>query len=87
MPYRADPVIKSKRIFTSVLALIVLLGGTFGYHILPETQEVLIQAFEYLAMGVVILLPIWSKLSERWKVKQEERNEYREVINKPGATE
>jgi hypothetical protein len=90
MPYRADSFLKSKRIFTSLLALIVLVGGTLGYHILPETQEALLQAFEYFGMGVVILLPIWSKISERWKVKQDERNAqphnaYREVINKPGA--
>ena len=90
MPYRADSFLKSKRIFTSLLALIVLVGGTLGYHILPETQEALLQAFEYFGMGVVILLPIWSKLSERRKIKQDERNAqphnaYREVINKPGA--
>jgi hypothetical protein len=84
MPYSADPVAKSKRIFTSILALVVLISGTFGYHILPETQEALIQAVEYFALGMVILLPIWSKISEKIKIKKEAEtvNEYREKIDR-----
>jgi hypothetical protein len=70
MPYTADKFRESRRTWASVMALVALLLANFGVDIAPDVSERIILGGALISGGLSVLLPLWSKWRESWKLKE-----------------
>ena len=56
---------ESKAIWGSVVAVVSLIGGAFGYAVAPEDQELLAVAFSGIGVAVGNVLAIYGRVKAR----------------------